>query len=312
MASFSLLWEQLQGLEDASPLPLLLPLDEAQRAADDGGEAAFASLLRQASAQPFVLGTNDMSSNDKSPILKLADALREGIEELEAAVALAASNGGAAANGAAVMNVQDNSKSSTSIEAFLTGRGYPYALDNSVDILTFLAAELQVARVLATRQAPSSSPSSTKTNSEIQFIFRILTKALKSLDISATSSSVPPSASPSSLPSLLTLVESALDARLAALPLNYITQDERLVAPSPSSTSSTPSPSTTTGVSTPSVQLTPKQRAVLTDIDMNLRHDFALRRRMLLKRLDVTLQSFLWAQKAKGVEATIVSAVNGL
>lgn len=28
--------------------------------------------------------------------------------------------------------------------------------------------------------------------------------------------------------------------------------------------------------------------------------DFMLRRRMLLKRLDVTLQSFLWADKAQG------------
>ena len=61
----------------------------------------------------------------------------------------------------------------------------------------------------------------------------------------------------------------------------------------------------------PVIQLSPEQRTVLTDIDTNLRQDFALRRRMLLKRLDVTLQSFLWAEKAKGVEATIGSAVNG-
>lgn len=31
-----------------------------------------------------------------------------------------------------------------------------------------------------------------------------------------------------------------------------------------------------------------------------VQEDFTLRRRMLLKRVDVTLQSFLWADKAQG------------
>jgi hypothetical protein len=37
--------------------------------------------------------------------------------------------------------------------------------------------------------------------------------------------------------------------------------------------------------------------------------DFALRRRMLLKRLDVTIQSFLWGEKAVGKEGEIVAAI---
>lgn len=50
----------------------------------------------------------------------------------------------------------------------------------------------------------------------------------------------------------------------------------------------------------PDVALTSEQRAVLDDINASLAEDFALRRRMLLKRVDVTLQSFLWAEKAQG------------
>ena len=46
--------------------------------------------------------------------------------------------------------------------------------------------------------------------------------------------------------------------------------------------------------------LNPEQRAVLNDIGGALKEDFTLRRRMLLKRVDVTLQSFLWAEKAQG------------
>lgn len=48
------------------------------------------------------------------------------------------------------------------------------------------------------------------------------------------------------------------------------------------------------------VALSAEQRAVLDDINASLAEDFALRRRMLLKRVDVTLQSFLWAEKAQG------------
>ena len=40
-----------------------------------------------------------------------------------------------------------------------------------------------------------------------------------------------------------------------------------------------------------------------------LRTDFALRRRMLLTRCDVTMQSFLWGDAAEGREQTIVDSV---
>jgi hypothetical protein len=37
--------------------------------------------------------------------------------------------------------------------------------------------------------------------------------------------------------------------------------------------------------------------------------DFQLRRHMLMKRLDVTIQSFLWGEKAQGKEGEIAAAI---
>jgi len=37
--------------------------------------------------------------------------------------------------------------------------------------------------------------------------------------------------------------------------------------------------------------------------------DFYIRRRMIMKRLDVTIQSFLWGEKAIGKEGEIVAAI---
>jgi hypothetical protein len=45
-------------------------------------------------------------------------------------------------------------------------------------------------------------------------------------------------------------------------------------------------------------------------IDSALRGDFALRRAMLLKRCDVSVQSFLWGEAAQGNEDEIVSAIS--
>ena len=40
-----------------------------------------------------------------------------------------------------------------------------------------------------------------------------------------------------------------------------------------------------------------------------LLEDFLLRRQMLMKRLDVTIQSFLWGEKGQGKEGEIVAAI---
>jgi len=57
--------------------------------------------------------------------------------------------------------------------------------------------------------------------------------------------------------------------------------------------------------------LTDAQRVKLEAIHASLREDFALRRRMLLTRLDVTMQGFLWGDGAQGRESDIVEAAAG-
>ena len=54
---------------------------------------------------------------------------------------------------------------------------------------------------------------------------------------------------------------------------------------------------------------TPEQRAKLEAVRDAMRTDYGLRRRMMLKRCDVTVQAFLWSDSARGNEDAIVSAV---
>lgn len=56
--------------------------------------------------------------------------------------------------------------------------------------------------------------------------------------------------------------------------------------------------------------LNSNQIALLQKIEDSLRKDFNVRRSMLLKRLDVTIQSFLWGEKAQGKENEIAAAIN--
>lgn len=56
-------------------------------------------------------------------------------------------------------------------------------------------------------------------------------------------------------------------------------------------------------------QLTPEQHLVLQSINQAFLGDFLLRRRMLMKRLDVTIQAFLWGEKAQGKEGEVVAAI---
>ena len=57
-------------------------------------------------------------------------------------------------------------------------------------------------------------------------------------------------------------------------------------------------------------QLNSNQIELLQKIEDSLRKDFHVRRSMLLKRLDVTIQSFLWGEKAQGKENEIAAAIN--
>jgi len=55
---------------------------------------------------------------------------------------------------------------------------------------------------------------------------------------------------------------------------------------------------------------TPESLVSLREINQLLQSDYALRRQMLLQRLDVTVQSFLWSPRATGREADILAATD--
>mmetsp|Transcript_7487 Transcript_7487/g.10402 ORF Transcript_7487/g.10402 Transcript_7487/m.10402 type:complete len:279 (+) Transcript_7487:2014-2850(+) len=55
-----------------------------------------------------------------------------------------------------------------------------------------------------------------------------------------------------------------------------------------------------------------QNRAALDQINAALCADFEVRRAMLLKRCDVTIQSFLWGDAAKGQESDIVAAIEAM
>jgi hypothetical protein len=53
-----------------------------------------------------------------------------------------------------------------------------------------------------------------------------------------------------------------------------------------------------------------EEQALIADISETLRRDFAIRRKMLLKRLDVTMQSFVWIEQAEGCENDVRAALD--
>lgn len=56
-------------------------------------------------------------------------------------------------------------------------------------------------------------------------------------------------------------------------------------------------------------QLSTEQLNMLARVNQAYCADFLLRRQMLMKRLDVTIQSFLWGEKAQGKEGEVVAAI---
>jgi len=58
-----------------------------------------------------------------------------------------------------------------------------------------------------------------------------------------------------------------------------------------------------------STEVSLEQRALLDEVEAVYFDDFLLRRRMLMTRLDVTIQSFLWGERSHGKEGEIVAAI---
>jgi hypothetical protein len=60
---------------------------------------------------------------------------------------------------------------------------------------------------------------------------------------------------------------------------------------------------------TPGIVLSNEQKEMMDKVVDAYYGDFLLRRQMLMKRLDVTIQSFLWGEQAQGKEGEIVAAI---
>lgn len=179
--------------------------------------------------------------------------------------------------------------------------GYPYRRTAFPLLVDHLAAELQRARVLlahraeaeggsaapptaaAAAMAPTAAPAATL-DTEVLLLCKLL--------------SVPPGSEEQLRrhpEKALAQVKAKLQALLARLPVAG--------GASVQSVLSLPAPLL------PPSGATAPVLAMLTPLNQLLREDYATRRAMLLKRLDVTVQSFLWSARAQGREADILASV---
>lgn len=86
----------------------------------------------------------------------------------------------------------------------------------------------------------------------------------------------------------LAQVKAKLDKTLARLPSDFFTASQPLLQ---------------------AEAATPELMSQLGDFNTICRSDYAMRREMLLARLDLTIQSFLWSRKAEGREGEILSSI---
>ncbi|KAJ7344889.1 hypothetical protein JRQ81_000839 [Phrynocephalus forsythii] len=132
--------------------------------------------------------------------------------------------------------------------------------DDCLKVLLFLSSELQALQLLQSKQRKASHLSkSNEIHQEIQKISDVL--------------NTPKSSSP--IPVLLSNIESKIKEVLSKLPNTYV------------------------GKPLLKIPLNPDQMERLEKINDALLSEYECRRRMLLKRLDVTVQSFGWSDRAK-------------
>lgn len=147
--------------------------------------------------------------------------------------------------------------------------------ENCILLLLFLCSELQAARLLFKRQQPSVK---VLEENEVLEEFRLICEAL---DLPEHEQDIPVS-------QLLTDVHSKASERCSSLP------DNRLLNPL---------------LSKP---LQPHQWEKLSWIHWTLRSEYECRMKMLLSRVDVTVKSFHWSERAKGQTGVLVEAFEPL
>ena len=125
----------------------------------------------------------------------------------------------------------DSCHVSQGVKSFLTERAYPYSLSGpnaALDILMFLATELQAARIMAGKaQQQLGGENGTGADAENVVATRMLAKALKSLMVELPSSKT--TANTGNADMLLSALEGAVSRRLTELPADYLAKDEHLV-----------------------------------------------------------------------------------
>lgn len=145
-------------------------------------------------------------------------------------------------------------------------------------LLHFLIVELQLLRLQ--RHSGGGLARRTRAAEKARVAFQ-LEKIAKALDISPTSLSEV---------GIIAEITDTVQKALISLPTGSMENSARIFS---------------------STTLNPEQRTLFDRIAESFFADFSLRRRMLLKRLDVTIESFLWGEKAQGREGEIVAAIKG-
>lgn len=193
------------------------------------------------------------------------------------------------------------------VDSLLKATGEPSVVAGgaAVNLLGYLASKVQLYRTfLAKRRAKRQSQdlllsgNSSKSSTDdiaiaalLYSIARLVSVPVREVSISG-GSSANSSNSGESPSRLLAKIKAKVEWMLAKLPSSVLPTPER---------------------SAPLLDksfATPEVIASITEIHTALRDTYAVRRAMLLQRLDVTIQSFLWSRKAEGREAEITSAIS--
>eukprot|EP00899_Mesostigma_viride_P023692 jgi/Mesvir1/4507/Mv03786-RA.1 len=170
--------------------------------------------------------------------------------------------------------------------------------DALISAIDSIAAELQACHMVMALDAKNSSSANDASSEEARSYLEtgpVMSQAVKDLastvlDTPTGAKPVPVTAGVKSAVAALEPLKQALPAAVAKLPKGYL---EPLVKPS---------------------QLSQEQLRVLGEVHAALQDEYRVRRQMLVRRAQVTLQSFTWSARTKGEHAATVAQLiaNGI
>lgn len=145
-------------------------------------------------------------------------------------------------------------------------------------LMHLLIVELQVLRLQRHSGGSTIRRSRAAERGRVAFQLEKIVKALEITSISTSEVGV------------VSEITSAVERSIASIPAGALEHSARIFPP---------------------LSLSSEQQGQFDRISDAFLADFSLRRRMLLKRLDVTIETFLWGEKAQGREGEIVAAIKG-